>query len=372
MKYLIWMVPLTMTTLFSCQTKTTDHTKQPFPVIQAALMDTSAYMDYVAEIKAVQHVEIRAKLTGYLEKVHVDEGAHIKEGQLMFSIDDREYKEQLAKRRALLKSAKAELKSNELELQNTRQLVNKGVVSEIELEFAKNKLLAARAKVEEAQAEEEHARLVLSYTKITAPFDGVIDQLPIKVGSLLEEGSLLTGLSKINEVFAYFDISEKEYLEFMSKLTKKTSQERQVHLLLANGKMHQTSGTIETMSGQIDEQTGTLSFRARFKNPEELLKHGASGKVRIAKKFKNVMVIPQKSTFEIQDKTYVYVIDQYGKARTRAITIAYRLPHLYLISKGITTKDDIIYEGLQLVNDGMRIQKENVPFKWVLRDLSNF
>jgi membrane fusion protein (multidrug efflux system) len=103
-----------------------------------------------------------------------------------------------------------------------------------------------------------------------------------------------------------------------------------------------------------------------------LLKHGASGKVRIAKKFKNVMVIPQKSTFEIQDKTYVYVIDQHGKARTRAITIVYRLPHLYLISKGITTKDDIIYEGLQLVNDGMRIQKENVPFKWVLRDLSNF
>jgi membrane fusion protein (multidrug efflux system) len=372
MKHIVWMVPLVAVSLLSCQNDQKKESLEVFPVTTAALIDTNAFVDYVAEIKAVQNVEIRAKLTGYLEKVHVDEGAHVKAGQLLFSIDDREYKEQLAKRRALLKSAQAEVKSNELEVQNTRQLVEKGVVSKIELEFAKNKLLSSKAKVEEAMAEEEHARLVLSYTKIKAPFDGIIDRLPIKIGSLIAEGTLLTNLSQNNEVFAYFDVSEKEYLDFMSKLTRKGTQERSVSLVKANGDLHEVSGFIETMDGQIDDQTGNLAFRARFKNPQELLKHGSTGKVRIAKKFKKVLVIPQKSTIDIQDKTYVYVVNRSGKLSIRPITIAYRLPHLYVISKGLSSKDTFVYEGLQLVNDGMMIRKEAIPIKKILRDLSKF
>lgn len=372
MKYTKWMVPLLVVTVFACQSEQKKEETEVFPVTTAALIDTNAFVDYVAEIKAVQNIEIRAKLTGYLEKVHVDEGAYVKAGQLLFSIDDREYKEQLAKRRALLKSAQAEVKTNELELQNTRQLVDKGVVSKIELEFAKNKLLASKAKVEEALAEEEHARLVLSYTKIKAPFDGLIDRLPIKIGSLIEEGTLLTNLSQNEEVYAYFDVSEKEYLDFMSKLTRRGSQERSVQLVKANGEIHEVSGFIETMDGQIDEQTGNLAFRARFKNPQQLLKHGSSGKVRIAKKFKKVLVIPQKSTIDIQDRTYVYVVNSSGKVQIRPITIAYRLPHLYVISKGITAKEEFVYEGLQSVNDGMLIRKEAVPIKKILRDLSKF
>lgn len=372
MKYKLWMLPLFVATIFSCQNNQNKKTTEVYPVTTAALIDTNAYVDYVAEIKAVQNVEIRAKLTGYLDKIHVDEGAHVKAGQLLFSIDDREYKEQLAKRRALLKSEQATVKSCELELQNTRQLVEKGVVSKIELEFAKNKLLASKAKVEEALAEEEHARLVLSYTKIRAPFDGVIDRLPIKIGSLIEEGTLLTNLSQNNEVFAYFDVSEREYLDFMSKLTKKGSQDRSVQLVKANGELHEVSGLIETMDGQIDDQTGNLAFRARFKNPQELLKHGASGKVRIPKNFKKVLVIPQKSTIDIQDRTYVYVVNDSGKIEIRPISIAYRLPHLYLISKGLSSKETFVYEGIQSVSDGMKIRKKSVPIKKILRDLSKF
>lgn len=372
MKYITLLVPFALAALVACQSEQKKELIEEFPITTAALIDTNAFVDYVAEIKSVQNIEIRAKLTAYLEKIHVDEGAHVKEGQLLFSIDDREYKEQLAKRRALLRSAQAEVKNNELDLENTRQLVDQGVVSKIELEFAKNRLMASKAKVEEALAEEEHARLVLSYTKIKAPFDGVIDRLPVKIGSLIEEGTLLTNLSQNQEVFAYFDVSEKEYLDFMSKLTKKGAHERNVQLILANGDVHEKEGVIETMDGQIDHKTGNLAFRARFKNPNELLKHGASGKIRIAKKFKRVLVIPQKSTIDIQDKTYIYVVDPLGKVRIRPIVISYRLPHLYIVSKGVSVNEQFIYEGIQSVSDGMTVGKEVVPINEILRDFTKF
>lgn len=372
MKHTFFALALLGGVLLSCSTKPTETLLESYPVTTPAQIDTNSFVDYVAEIKAVQNIEIRAKITGFLEKIHVDEGATVQSGQLLFSIDNREYKEQLAKKRALLKLAQAEVKNNQLEVENTRNLVEKGVVSKIELEFAKNKLTAARAKVEEALAEEEHAKLILSYTSVRAPFSGTIDRLPNKIGSLVEEGTLLTTLSQNEEVFAYFDVSEKEYLDFMSKLTKIGPAERQVKLILANGAEHKSSGLIETMDGQIDDATGNLAFRARFNNPSKILKHGASGKVRIAKKFKQVIVIPQKSTFEIQDRTFVYVVDKKGKVKVRQITIANRIPHLYIISKGIARDERFIYEGIQTVNEGAIIDPVEVPIKKILRDLSKY
>jgi membrane fusion protein (multidrug efflux system) len=372
MRKIIWAVQFALIVLYSCKTEPKKQKLDNFQVTNIALIDTVLYSDYVAEIQAVKNIEIRTKLTGYLDKIYIDEGSYVKKGELMFSIDDREYKEQLQKRRAILKSVEAELRNNELELQNTQQLVNKGVVSKIELEFAKNKLQASKAKVDESKAEVEHARLVLSYTQIKAPFEGIIDRLPVKIGSYIEEGTLLTNLSQTEEVFTYFDVSEKEYLEFMSKIPEKNSQEKNVKLILANGKIHESIGTIETMSSQIDNRTGNLAFRARFKNPKKLLKHGASGKVRIAKKLNNALVIPQKSTFDIQDKTYVFVVDSNGKVKIRPIFISDRLSHLYVISKGMSLKEEFIYEGIQYVNDGMIIKKEFVPINKILKDLSNF
>jgi membrane fusion protein (multidrug efflux system) len=372
MNYNIPLLAFVVAFFVSCKTEQKTEPAEVYPVTTVAVIDTNAYVDYVADIKAVQNIEIRAKLTAYLEKIHVDEGPHVKTGQLLFSIDDREYREQLAKRRALLKSAQAEVKNNELEVQNSQQLVLQGVVSKMELEFAKNKLMASKAKVEEAAAEEEHARLVLSYTKIKAPFDGIIDRLQVKIGSLIEEGTLLTTLSQNSEVFAYFDVSEKEYLDFMSKITKKDSRDRNVQLLLANGEKHIEEGIIETMDGQINHKTGNLAFRARFKNPENLLKHGASGKIRIAKKFKAVVVIPQKATIAIQDKTYVYLVNKQGLVRLHPIQIGYRLPHLYVVEKGLTGSEVFVYEGLQSISDGMKIQTTHIPIKNILKDLAKF
>jgi membrane fusion protein (multidrug efflux system) len=372
MKNTLLALALSAGALLSCSTKEKKAEKDTFQTTTPARIDTNSYVDYVAEIKAVQNVEIRAKTSGYLAKIHIDEGARVQAGQLLFSIDNREYKEQLTKKRALLKLAKAEMKSSSLEVENTQNLVDKKVISKIELEFAKNKLSASTAKVEEAEAEVEHARLVLSYTEIRAPFSGLVDRLPTKIGSLIEEGSLLTTISQNDEIFAYFDVSEQEYLDVMSTLTKDVKTERQVKLILANGEEHKTTGLIETMDGQFDEATGNLAFRARFPNPSNLLKHGASGKVRIAKQFKKVLVIPQKSTFEIQDRTFVYVVDKQGKVKAKQIFIANRIPHLFIISKGITLNDRFIYEGIQSASNGITIKPEHIPIRVILKDLSKY
>lgn len=354
----------------SCSTEKADAKKERFPVTTPLVIDTNSHLDYVADIKAIKNIEIRAKVSGFLDHVHIDEGAEVKAGQLLFSIDNREYKEELEKKRAQLKSVRSEVKNAELELQNSQNLVNKGVISKIELEFAKNKLAAAQAKVEEAISEEKKAKLMLSFTEIRAPFSGEIHRLPVKIGSLIDVGTLLTTLSQNDEVFAYFNVSENEYLDFMSGITKVKKEERLVKLVLANGKIHNGIGVIETMDGEVDQSTGNISFRARFKNTDRLLKHGASGKVRIAKKFSDVLVIPQKSTFEIQDRTFVYVVSKKGKVTIRQVSISNRIPHLFIISSGVRPDEKIIYEGIQSVAEGTRIEEVFIPMMQILGELS--
>jgi membrane fusion protein (multidrug efflux system) len=356
--------------LISCKEDKNLESKEVYPVTQPIYIDSNTYVDYVAEIMAVQNIEIRAKAQGYLEKVLVDEGQFVKKDQLLFQINNREYLGELAQKSAALKIAQAEAKSAELELENTKKLVEKNVVSKTELEFAKNNVLAAKGKVEQAQAEETQAKQMLSYTDIRAPFDGVINRLPQKIGSLVTDGTLLTTLSQNESVFAYFDVSEKEYLDFMSRLTKESKKEREVQLVLANGKLHKQIGTIETMDGEFDSRTGNLSFRARFENPDKLLKHGSSGKIRIEKDLKHALIIPQKATFEIQDRIFVFVVDKTGKVSMRQVEIKTRIPHLYVVASGLKSNEKIIYEGIQSLSEGMEIEEEFIPLRKIMFELS--
>lgn len=356
--------------LISCKEDKNLESKEVYPVTQPIYIDSNTYVDYVAEIMAFQNIEIRAKAQGYLEKVLVDEGQFVKKDQLLFQINNREYLGELAQKSAALKIAQAEAKSAELELENTKKLVEKNVVSKTELEFAKNNVLAAKGKVEQAQAEETQAKQMLSYTDIRAPFDGVINRLPQKIGSLVTDGTLLTTLSQNESVFAYFDVSEKEYLDFMSRLTKESRKEREVQLVLANGKLHKQIGTIETMDGEFDSRTGNLSFRARFENPDKLLKHGSSGKIRIEKDLKHALIIPQKATFEIQDRIFVFVVDKTGKVSMRQVEIKTRIPHLYVVASGLKSNEKIIYEGIQSLSEGMEIEEEFIPLRKIMFELS--
>lgn len=356
--------------LYSCETTENQNKIETYPVTKPIFIDTSSHIEYVTEIVAVKNIEIRSMIGGYLSKVHVDEGAKVAEGQLLFSINNVSYKEAVTKTSALLKVAKAEADNAQLELDNIQNLVAKNVISKTELEFAKNKLQIARARVEEALADQTHAKQMLSYTEIRAPFSGVINRLPQKIGSLIEEGTLLTSLSQNNEVFAYFDISEKEYLSMISKFKTNIQQDRKVELILANSEIYPLFGEIETMESQFDERTGNISIRARFDNTNNVLKHGSSGKIKIKQDYKNALVIPQKSTFEVQDRLFVYVLDKNNKVKTRQIHVQTRMPHLYIISGGLKTSDRIIYEGIQTVEDGMIIQPKMLEMKTILNRFS--
>jgi RND family efflux transporter MFP subunit len=338
-----------------------------FPITSPLARDTNYTSEYVAEIQSLQNVEIRAKIKGYIEKIYVDEGKPAKAGQTLFSISNKEFNQELLKAKAMLKSAIAEAKNAELELQSVKKLSDKNIVSKTELEKAQANLDAANAKIDEAKANEASANINLSFAEIKAPFDGTLNRIPFKAGSLIDEGTLLTTLSNNKEVFAYFNVSEKEYLGYTTQ--KENGEEGNITLLLANGQANKYKGTVETIEGEFDKNTGNIAFRAKFPNPDLLLKHGSSGKVQLTNNIKNALLIPQKATFEIQDKFYVFVVDANNVVKQRNIVIKQRLPQLYVIESGISANDKIIYEGIQTVKEGDKILTDFVPMQQVISQL---
>jgi len=327
--------------------------------VQPVRMDTVYHNEFVADIQSVQNVELRTRVKGFLEKIHVDEGQPVKEGQVLFTLSSRLFREELLKANAQLKSTIAEMKAVEVEIRNTRLLMSKNIVSQPELDMLLAKKEAVEAKTEEARSSIALAQLHLSFTEIRAPFSGVINRIPLKTGSLVEEGALLTTISNNNEMFAYFNVSEKEYLGFVKS---KEEDKQQVSLLLADNQAFPEKGWIETTENEVDKSTGNIAFRARFRNPQHLLRHGSSGRILLHEKLSNVLVIPQKSAFEIQDKHYVYVLDKENRVRMKAFTPSFRLQHLFVVDAGLTPDDRIIYEGIQQVKEGDRVAPKLIPF----------
>lgn len=355
----------------SCSNRKKDNAgqkKQTFPVIHPLVKDTLFATEYVAEIQSIQHVELRARVRGLIERIHVDEGQFVRKGQSLFTLGAQEYRDDLIKARALLKSAIADSKSAEVEARNVQKLVDKQIVSKSEMEIAESRLAAAKARIEEAAAQEATAVLKLSFTDIKAPFDGIIDRIPKKIGSLVEEAELLTTISDNSQVFAYFNVSEREYLDYVTSDEKATQSE--ALLMLANNQLHAHKGIVETVEGKIDRSTGNIAFRARFSNSEGLLKHGSSGKVRLQRLIKGAVLVPQKSTFDVQDKTYVYVVDANNQTALRAIVPKYRLSHFYIVDSGVSATDKIVYEGIQQIKEGDVIQTQLRPSAEALAQLN--
>ncbi|OLY93047.1 membrane fusion protein, multidrug efflux system [Cnuella takakiae] len=329
--------------------------KPKLPVTQVLAKDTLLHKAYVADIEAVKNVEIRNRVTGFLDKIMVDEGQYVKAGQTLFVLSSKEYQTEVAKAKAALSNAFAEAKTAEVELQRVGTLVEKKVVSPSELEMAKAKMEAQRAKIAEARSVLTDAQTRLSYTVVRAPFTGIINRIPLKTGSLVAEGSLLTTVSDINWVYTYFHISEDEYLNYLNAKKANRSHRNTVELTLANGKAYPHEGTIETIASEFDESTGSIAFRARFPNPENLLKHGATGKVNLETSVEKALLLPQKSVFEIQDKNYVYVVDKDNKVRMRSFVPRTRLSHFYIVQSGLKEGERIVFEGVQSLRDGMEI-----------------
>ena len=337
------------------------------PVTQVIRKDTVLHQDYVANIQAVRHIEVRARVNGFLDNVYVDEGQQVRQGQPLFRISSEEYKAELAKAKANLNSAIAEAKGAELEVTRVQLLVDKKVISRSELEVAKAKLQAAQARIEEARSAQDNAATKLSYTYINAPFSGTIDRIPLKVGSLINEGALLTTLSDLNQVYAYFNVSEKEYLKYLRSVQQGAdTRSKVVELILADGTAYPQKGRIETMESEFEANTGSIAFRAKFPNPSRLLKHFSSGRVRLTNDVDEALIIPQKAAFEVQDKNFVYVVDRHNKVKIQKIEPQTRISHFYILNSGLEPGDKVVYEGVQEIRDGMEINPDFISMDSLL------
>lgn len=360
--FLLFLI-LTASILGACGSEEKPNTAElvpSLPVVEVVQKDTVLQTDYVADIQAVKNVEVRARVQGFLEKIFVDEGHEVKKGQPMFQINDLEYKTELAKAKAAVSSAMAEAKAAELELGRTKILVEKNVIAQTEYDLAASKVRAAKAKIDEALSVQTSAETKLSYTFIRAPFDGIIDRIPLKMGSLIDPGALLTTISDVHNVFAYFNISENEYLQYRKSVSKGMKEDRPINLLLADGTSYAFPGKIETSDGEFNENTGAIAFRARFPNPNKLLKHGASGKARLTTSVDNAIIIPQKATFEIQDKTFVFVVDKNNMVQMRAFKPGRRVAQYYIVEAGLKPGENIVYEGVQSIRQGSKIKPQKM------------
>lgn len=338
----------------SCGHKEKEHEAETkFLVTSPLRMDTSSTKEYVCQIRSINHIEVRALEKGYLQNIYVDEGQLVKKGQLMFQVMPMLYQAELQK-------AQAEANFVEIEYLNTKALADSNVVS-------KNELALAKAKFDKAKAEVALAQVHLGFTQIRAPFDGIMDRFHVRLGSLLDEGELLTSLSDNSKMWVYFNVPEAEYLEYTTVIKKDSLVH--VNLLMANGKVFKYQGIIETIEADFNNETGNIAFRATFPNPKGLLRHGETGSVLMNVPLKNVLLIPQKSTFEVLDKRYVFVIDKDNIVRSRHITIAAEVPHIYAVHGGLEETDIILLEGLRLVREGDKIHVEFVKPDSVLSHL---
>ncbi|MCQ9636843.1 efflux RND transporter periplasmic adaptor subunit [Chryseobacterium sp. WG23] len=324
-----------------------------YPVTSPVVMDTVINKEYVAQIQSVKNIEIRAQEKGFLEKIFVDEGQYVQAGQTLFRIMPKLYQAELLK-------AKAEVEQASIELKNASTLANNNIVS-------KNEKAMAKAKLDAANAEMKLAQIHLSFTDIKAPFSGIINRIPLKLGSLIDEGDLLTSLSDNTNIYTYFNVSEPEYLSYQTHVADRGSNE--VALITANGETYIHKGEIQTIEGEFDNETGNIAFRAKFPNPDKLLRNGETGKVQMVMPVHNALIIPQKATYEIQDQKYVFVIDKNGTAKSRNIKIAYELQDLYVVGSGLSKGDQILLEGVQKVKDDQKIKTKFQDPKKVLQSL---
>ncbi|MBL0745233.1 efflux RND transporter periplasmic adaptor subunit [Chryseolinea lacunae] len=310
-----------------------------FLVTNPLKRDTIVTREYVSQIRSIQHIELRALERGYLQKIYVDEGQSVKQGQLMFQIMPMLYKAELQK-------AEAEANFAEIEYKNTKVLADSNVVSA-------NELAMAQAKLNKAKAELALAAVHLGFTEIRAPFNGIMDHFQVRLGSLVDEGDLLTTLSDNSKMWVYFNVPEAEYLEYKSHARKDSLIK--VQLMMANQQMFQYPGVVETIEADFNNETGNIAFRATFPNPNGLLRHGETGNIRIEQPINNGLLIPQKATFEVLEKKYVYVVDKDNVVRSREITIAAELPHIFVVRTGLTAGDRILLEGLRQVHENEKI-----------------
>ncbi|WP_298738407.1 efflux RND transporter periplasmic adaptor subunit [uncultured Chitinophaga sp.] len=344
------------------------------PVMSVTSAPATTYLEFPASLEGKVNVEVRPQVTGYLEKIFVDEGAFVKAGQPLFKIDARLYAEQLNSASSNQLAAQANLERAQVEVDRLAPLVAANVVSEVQMKTAKANLEAAKAAVAQAKASAGSARINVGYTLVTAPVSGYIGRIPYKIGALVtnNDAQPLTLLSDVREIYAYFSMSEPDFIAFKNNFAGNTLQEKlkqapPVELILADNTPYSQKGKIETVEGQFNKTTGAISFRATFPNPDGILRTGNTGKIRLAQQVPAAITIPQEATFEIQDKVFVYTVGDSNKVASKPISVAGKTANYYFISDGLKAGEKIVLSGTGALKDGAVITPQPVSADSVLK-----
>lgn len=336
------------------------------PVLEIANATSSTETEYPVAIQGKTDVEIRPQVSGTLDKIYVDEGAYVTAGQPLFKINDNPYRQQYNMATAGLNAAQAAVITAQLEIEKLTPLVANKVVSEYQLKTAKANLSIAKANVAQSTATLGTAKINLDYTLIKAPVSGYIGRLPKKQGSLvnLADPEPLTTLSDTKEVYAYFSLSENEFINFKSQYKGNSVQDKlkglgPVSLVLSDDTVYPSAGKIDMVDGQFNKTTGAITLRAKFPNNGGLLRSGNTGKVKISIQHENTIVIPQDATIEIQDKVFVFLVDNKNTVTRQPVVVFGKSGTDYLIKEGIASGDRIVLKGFENLPDGASIVPEN-------------
>ncbi len=340
---------------------------QEYPILTISQRQTTLFKDYPATIQGEQNIEIRPKIDGYIESIYVDEGATVKKGQLLFRINAPQYEQLVRTAQATINIAEAEVNAAKMQVEKVQPLVEKDIISKYELQSAEYTLQARQANLLQARATLANARTNLGYTTVTSPVNGVVGTIPYRLGSLVGSNTSqpLTTVANIGKIFAYFSINEKESLVFSRTAKGATIPERlatlpPVILILADGTEYEHKGKVEAASGLISTQTGASSVRATFPNPGNHIQSGSSGKVRIPQTLDSVLLVPQKSTYELQGKHFVYLVEPKGTIRSTQIDVLEGSDgQFFVVQEGLKAGQKIVLDGINSLKDAMQIKPVN-------------
>jgi len=361
MKIVLGAFMLMLFTACGNKQETTQAEQEPYPTVVLAEQETELLSVYPVSIKGQEDIEIRPRVDGFIEEIYVDEGAVVRKGQLLFRINSPQSQQALTSAQAALKGAQARVNTAHLNVKRIRPLAEEGIVSGVQLETTEDAYRSALADLEQVQASLKNAQETMAWTRVTSPVDGNVGSIPYRLGSLVNSSNVLTTVANTSNIFAYFSLNEKELRTFMNGLEGKTQAEKiknipEVTLILADGTIYMEKGKISTITGVLDITTGSASFRAEFPNPHGELKSGTSGNISIPRKLSNVFVIPQKATFQQQDKTLVYNVQ--GDSIVQKVISVVSTPDGkgYVITGGAKAGDRIVTDGIATLTNGMKIQ----------------
>ncbi|MCK0132178.1 efflux RND transporter periplasmic adaptor subunit [Flavobacteriaceae bacterium F08102] len=332
------------------------------PVVKVEKRDLVSYLNFPARIEGEVNSEVRPKVSGYIKKVHVTEGTTVKQGQLLFSLETNSLSEQA-------NAAKAAVNAAQVEVNRLIPLVEKNIISAVQLETAKAQLAQAKANYQSVSAN-------ISYANVKSPVDGVVGSINYRKGALVsaQDPSPLTSVSSIKQVYAYFSMNEKDYIDFIAAAEGNTLKEKikkfpKVKLQLVNGSTYPHEGVIETIAGDINKHTGTISFRAKFDNKEGLLRNGSSGVVLVPQLHKDATVIPVQSTFEQQGKHLVYVIED-NTLVPQTVEVITSANQLYAIQSGLSEGQTILAKGFNKVRSGAKITPKPISLDSIINSFN--